>query len=162
MSGSGSGFILADTWPELKILGFGRAPRIISDVSVFCDFQDLNSARTFSPDQEWLQMADSACDGRWIYLVSVLFLMFGFPVELFQNFRNTFAFVFMSKKRENRPSEISGRPSHLACCWWLNLGISLVSNSDFILTCLAFSEFKIVDFLHFIQNILLIYLFISG
>ena len=147
-------------------LGFGRAPRIISDVRGFFDFQDLNSARTFSPDQEWLQMADSACDGHWIYLVSVLLLMFGFPVELFQNFpenfRNTFAFVFMSKKGENRPSEISGRPSHLACCWRLNLGISLVSNSDFILTCLAFSEFKIVDFLHFIQNILLIYLFISG
>ena len=86
-------------------LGFGRAPRIISDVSVFCDFQDLNSARTFSPDQEWLQMADSACDGRWIYLVSVLFLMFGFPVELFQNFRNTFAFVFMSKSGKIGPQK---------------------------------------------------------
>ena len=104
--------------------------------------------RTFSPDQEWLQMADSACDGCYIYLVSIL--MFGFPVELFQNFCNTFAFVSMSKKQVNRPSEISGRPSHLACCLQLNLGISLVSNSDFILTCLAVSEVKIVDFLHFI------------
>ena len=56
----------------------------------FCDFRDLNSALTFSPNQEWLQMADSGCDGCFMYLVSMLFLMFGFPVEPCQNFHFCF------------------------------------------------------------------------
>ena len=87
---------------------------LILDVSVFCDFQDLNSTQTFSPDQEWLQMADSACDGRWIYLVSMLFLMFGFSVELFQNFRNTFALFSCQKSGKIGPQKsVEG---HLSFC----------------------------------------------
>ena len=64
-------------------------------------------------------------------------------MELFQNICNTIAFAFMSKEWETRPSEFSGRLPYPTCCWRLDLGISLASNSDF--TFELFSFFRVQD-----------------